>query len=86
MGTILELEGCDPRSIANFMTPANFGDRGREEALYCMHQLLKPPKTGSGKGKGEIRNPSGFLCNNIKACWQAMSDPYAPPIVDCNDA
>jgi hypothetical protein len=76
IGKILECEDCDPRSIAELMILASHSDRGRQEALFCVHQLLKcPPRTTCG-GKGQINNPSAFLCKNIKNCWRAMGDPY----------
>jgi hypothetical protein len=50
IGKILEFEACDPRSIAELMILASHSDRGRQEALFCVHQLLKCPPPNNMRG------------------------------------
>ena len=73
---ILHRGGCDERSISDLMTLASWGERGHQEALYCVHQLLKCPPWTAGGGKGQIQKPAAFLANNVKNCWRAMGDAY----------
>jgi len=53
---ILHREGCDSRSISDLMTLASWGERGHQEALYCVHQLLKCPPGQQAGVRARFRN------------------------------